>query len=162
VLVSFIAKEVSDAIKNMLIESEERITKHKGIEKALRIASDELEAQSRLYDGITGGTPDLVYVFDLNYKFVYANLALLKMWGRSWEESKGLGLLALGYEPWHAEMHEREIDEVVATKKNIHGEVSFPHATLGKRIYDYIFAPILSENGEVELIAGTTRDILRS
>ena len=135
------------------------ITRRRGIEEALRIARDELEVQRRLYDAITGSTPDLVYAFDLNYKFVYANLALLNMWGRNWEESKGLGLLALGYEPWHAEMHEREIDEVVATKKPIRGEVSFPHATLGKRIYDYIFAPILNENGEVELIAGTTRDI---
>ena len=135
------------------------ITKRRNMEEALRMARDELEAQRRLYDAITGSTPDLVYVFDLNYKFVYANQALLNMWGRSWEQSKGLGLLALGYEPWHAERHEREIDEVAATKKPIRGEVSFPHATLGKRIYDYIFAPILNENGEVELIAGTTRDI---
>lgn len=135
------------------------ITKRKHVERALGVASEELEAQRRLYDAITGSTPDLVYGIDLNYKFVYANRALLEMWGRTWEQSKGLGLLALGYEPWHAEMHEREIDEVVATKRSIRGEVSFPHATLGKRIYDYIFSPILNEKGEVELIAGTTRDI---
>jgi PAS domain S-box-containing protein len=127
--------------------------------QALRIARDELEGRKRLYEAITGSTPDLIYVFDLNYKFIYANKALLTMWGRTWEESIGQGLLALGYEPWHAEMHEREIDEVVATKKPIRGEVSFPHATLGKRIYDYIFAPVLNEKGEVEVIAGTTRDI---
>src|ERR1044071_5149079 len=56
-------------------------------------------------------------------------------------------------------MHEREIDQVVATKELIRGVVSFPHATLGKRIYDYIFAPVLNSLGEVEAIAGTTRDI---
>ena len=129
------------------------------IERELELTRDELDGQKRIYEAITASTPDLIYVFDLNYKFVYANAALLAMWGRSWEESIGQGLLALGYEPWHAEMHEREIDKVVATKKAIRGEVSFPHAVLGRRIYDYIFAPVMDERGEVVAIAGTTRDI---
>ncbi len=30
---------------------------------------------------------------------------------------------------------------------------------MGKRIYDYIFVPVLNEQGEVEAVAGTTRDI---
>jgi light-regulated signal transduction histidine kinase (bacteriophytochrome) len=81
------------------------------------------------------------------------------MWGRTWPESAGKALLEVGYEPWHAEMHEREIDEVVATKRSIRGEVSFPHAVLGRRVYDYIFVPVLDEDGNVEAVAGTTRDI---
>ena len=35
----------------------------------------------------------------------------------------------------------------------------FPHATLGTRVYAYIFSPVINANGEVEAIAGTTRDI---
>ncbi|UFH53143.1 PAS domain-containing protein [Spirosoma sp. KNUC1025] len=98
-------------------------------------------------------------VFDRSYRFAYANQALLDMWGSTWEKSIGKGLLENGYEPWHAQMHEREIDQVMATRQTVRGEVSFPHATLGKRIYDYVFAPVLNELGEVEAIAGTTRDI---
>ncbi|OQP48154.1 hypothetical protein A4D02_05385 [Niastella koreensis] len=128
-------------------------------EVALRLARDESERQKRLYEAITRSTPDLIYVFDLNYRFIYANEALLTMWGLTWEQSKGKKLLEVGYEPWHAEMHEREIDHVVATQKSIRGEVSFPHATLGKRIYDYIFVPVINEKGQVEAVAGTTRDI---
>ncbi len=30
------------------------------------------------------------------------------------EEAVGKNCLELGYEPWHAEMHDREIDEVIA------------------------------------------------
>jgi PAS domain S-box-containing protein len=112
-----------------------------------------------IYEAIIQNTPDLIYAFDLNYRFVYANDALLKMWGRTKEESIGKSLLELGYEPWHAEMHECEIDQVVATKAAIRGEVSFPHATLGRRIYDYIFAPVFNEKGDVISISGTTRDI---
>ena len=128
-------------------------------EERLRLAKDESERQKRLYEAITRSTPDLIYVFDLEYRFIYANEALLTMWGLTWEQSIGKKLLEVGYEPWHAEMHEREIDHVVATQNPIRGEVSFPHATLGKRIYDYIFVPVFNEKGAVEAVAGTTRDI---
>lgn len=48
---------------------------------------------------------------------------------------------------------------VMATKQRIRGEVAFPHAALGKRVYDYIFAPVFDEAGEVVAVSGTTRDI---
>jgi PAS domain S-box-containing protein len=118
-----------------------------------------IEEDRRLYETITQNTPDLIYAFDLNYRFTYANEALLKMWGVTRENAIGKGMLELGYEPWHVEMHEHEMDSVIATKKPIRGEVSFPHAQIGKRIYDYIFAPVINEKGEVEAITGTARDI---
>lgn len=135
------------------------ITARKKIEEDLRITREELVRSKGLYEAVVGSTPDLIYIFNLNYRFIYANKALLNMWGKTEGEYYGCGLLELGYEPWHAEMHEREIDQVVATKKLIRGEVSFPHATLGRRMYDYIFAPVLDEKGEVRAVAGTTRDI---
>ncbi|WP_343694999.1 PAS domain-containing protein [Flavobacterium sp.] len=143
----------------LLVVTTEDITERKQAEITLSNALIAAEKQKRLYDSITSTTPDLVYVFDLSYKFTYANKALLTMWGKSAEDAIGKELRENGYEDWHAEMHEREIDEVVSTKKAIRGTVSFPHAELGRRIYDYIFAPVLNENGEVEAIAGTTRDI---
>lgn len=122
-------------------------------------AHQTAQRQQRIYEAIASSTPDLMYVFDLEYRFIYANRALLDMWGSTWEKSIGKGLLENGYEPWHAQMHEREIDQVVATRQSIRGEVSFHHATLGKRIYDYVFAPVLNDAGDVEAVAGTTRDI---
>lgn len=134
-------------------------TAEREVEATLRAARDESERWRQLYETVTATTPDLMYIFDRNYRFVYANDALLQMWGQTWDEAIGKGLLDLGYEPWHAEMHEREIDEVIATKRSIRGEVSFPHAVLGPRIYDYIFSPLVNADGEVEAITGTTRDI---
>ncbi|MCJ8152760.1 PAS domain S-box protein [Chryseobacterium sp. SSA4.19] len=135
------------------------ISQRKEDEEALLKAKAETDQQKRLYETVTSSTPDLLYVFDLNYRFTYANQALLNMWGRTWEDSIGKGLLEIGYEPWHAEMHEREIDEIKENKLPIRGEVSFPHAVLGSRIYDYIFTPVFNEYGEVEAIAGATRDV---
>ena len=135
------------------------VTPRKQMEEALSREKNLAEQQKRLYETITSSTPDLIYVFDLNYKFTYANEALLTMWGKTWDNAIGKGLLDNGYEPWHAEMHEREIDKVAETKNPIRGEVSFPHAQFGRRIYDYIFTPVFNEQGDVEAIAGTTRDI---
>ena len=125
----------------------------------LRKSRELAEQQKRIYEAITSNTPDLMYVFGLDYRFTYANSALLEMWGKTWENAIGKTLLENGYEPWHAEMHEREIDHIIATKQSVRGEVSFPHAILGKRTYDYILIPVINEQGEVEAVAGTTRDI---
>ena len=143
----------------LLVVTVEDITERKHAEAALNKALDVAEKQKRLHDSITNNTPDLVYVFDLTYRFAYANKALLTMWGKSAEDAIGRGLRENGYEEWHAQLHEHEIDEIIATKKSIRGTVSFPHAELGKRIYDYILVPVFNEKGEVEAIAGTTRDI---
>ncbi len=143
----------------LLVVTMEDITEKKNAENALNNALIDAEKQKRLYNSIINATPDLVYVFDLDYKFTYANKALLSMWGKTAEDAIGRGLRENGYEDWHAEMHEQEIDTVVAEKRAVRGTVSFPHAELGRRIYDYILVPVFNEKGEVEVVAGTTRDI---
>jgi PAS domain S-box-containing protein len=127
----------------------------------LQRAEEALESskrQLRLYEAVLSTTPDLVYIFDLHHRFIYANKALLTLWGKTWDEAIGRNCLELGYEPWHAAMHDREIDQVVATKQPVRGEVPFTGAE-GKRIYDYIFVPVISVDGTVEAVAGTTRDV---
>jgi PAS domain S-box-containing protein len=126
--------------------------------RMLRESHEKNERQRRLYQTILSNTPDLVYVFDLNHRFAYANEALLTMWGKTWDEAIGKNCLELGYPDWHAAMHDQEIERVIATKKAVRGEVPFS-GTGGRRIYDYIFAPVLGPDGEVEAIAGTTRDV---
>jgi len=116
------------------------------------------EQQRRIYETALSNTPDLVYVFDLDHRFSYANEALLRMWGRTREDALGKTCLELGYEPWHAAMHDREIDEVIATRRPIRGEVPFT-GTNGRRVYEYIFVPAIGPRGDVVAVAGTTRDV---
>lgn len=120
--------------------------------------STRQQQQLRVYEAILSNTPDLMYVFDLKHRFIYANEGLLKLWGKTFDEAIGKTCLELGYEPWHAEMHSREIEQVVATKQQIRGEVPFTGA-FGPKIYDYIFSPVLNSKGEVEAVSGTTRDV---
>lgn len=118
----------------------------------------ESERKLRIYEAALSNTPDLVYVFDLDHRFTYANEALLKMWGQTREYALGKNCIELGYEPWHAAMHDREIDHIVATGESVRGEVPF-NGTGGRRIYDYIFVPVVDADGKIVAVAGTTRDI---
>ena len=134
------------------------ITERKRAELELVRLTAESQRQRRVYEAALSNTPDLVYVFDLDHRFTYANEALLTMWGRTREQAFGRNCLELGYEPWHAAMHDREIEQVIATRQPIRGEVPFT-GTHGRRIYEYIFAPVLGADGEVVAVAGTTRDV---
>jgi PAS domain S-box-containing protein len=125
---------------------------------ARRDAESALEEQRRLYEAILANTPDLAYVWNLDHEFIYANEGLLKMWGKTWDQAIGKNCLELGYEPWHAAMHDREIEQVVATKLPVRGEVPFD-GTFGRRIYDYLLVPVFDANGAVVAVAGTTRDV---
>ena len=118
----------------------------------------ETDRRQRLYEAVLGTTPDLVYVFDLEHRFSYANAVLLRMWGRSWDEAIGKNCLELGYPDWHAAMHDREIEQVKATRQPIRNVVLF-NGAFGPRYYDYIFTPVIGPDGEVEAVAGTTRDV---
>jgi signal transduction histidine kinase/CheY-like chemotaxis protein len=55
-------------------------------------------------------------------------------------------------------MHDREIEQVISTKLPVRGEVPF-NGTFGRRIYDYLLVPVIGASGEVEAVAGTTRDV---
>ncbi len=134
------------------------LSERKRIEAEIVRLAAESDRQKRLYETVLTNTPDFMYVFSLDHKVIYANEALIKMWGRGYEGAIGKTFLEIGYEPWHAEMHDREIDQVRATRRPIRGEVPF-HGTLGRRQYDYIFVPVIGADGEVEAVAGTTRDV---
>ncbi|MEO8368859.1 MAG: ATP-binding protein [Candidatus Solibacter sp.] len=141
----------------LLVEARD-VSEGRLAEEAIARLTAESETQRRLYEAIVSSTPDFVYVFDRDHRFVFANDALLKMWGKTREEALGKNCLELGYEPWHAEMHDREIEETVSSRRAIRGEVPF-NGTGGRRIYEYIFVPVVAASGEVELITGTTRDV---
>jgi PAS domain S-box-containing protein len=114
------------------------------------------ESQRRIYETALDSTPDFFYVFDLDHRAIYANDSLMKVWGVA--DVRGKTWMDLGYEQWHADLHDREIERVIAGKAPIRGEIPFT-GTNGTRVYDYIFAPVFGADGEVVAVAGVTRDI---
>ncbi|HET8551270.1 MAG TPA: PAS domain-containing protein [Gammaproteobacteria bacterium] len=134
-------------------------------ESAVTASEDQLAARlevevarARSYDQLLSAVPDLACIFDLDHRFTFANRAMLALWGRTRDEAIGKTFHELGYPARHAEMLDREIDKVIATRQTVKGEAPFSGAD-GHRIYEYIFVPILGPGGEVEAVGGTTRDV---
>jgi PAS domain S-box-containing protein len=123
------------------------------------LRSSELNRLVRLYETILSTTDDFAYVFDTQGRFLYANKRLLEVWARNLDQVIGKTCYDLGYPTWHADMHMREIEQVVKTKEQIRGEVPFTGDSGISGIYDYIFKPVLDAEGNVEAIIGTTRDV---
>jgi PAS domain S-box-containing protein len=114
---------------------------------------------TRLYETILSTTDDFAYVFNPQGQFLYANPPLLKVWAKTIDQVVGKTCYDLGYPTWHADMHMREIEQIVRTRQDIRGEVPFTGNSGIFGVYDYIFKPVLDSTGHVEFIVGTTRDV---
>ncbi len=119
----------------------------------------DLAQGNRLYETLLSTTNDFAYIFDPQGHFLYANPRLLKVWAKTLDQVVGKTCHDLGYPTWHADMHMREIQEIVRTRQPLRGEVPFTGDSGIFGVYDYIFQPVLDSSGNVEFIVGTTRDI---
>jgi PAS domain S-box-containing protein len=102
--------------------------------------------------------PDFIYHFDLEGRFTYVNQALLNLWQKSYEEAVGKTFHQLDYPPEMAAKLEAQIQEVIKTGRAVKDETPYTSA-FGARFYEYIFFPLLADDGNVGGVAGATRDI---
>ena len=130
----------------------EDITEHKRAEAALR-------QQWHTFDTALSHTPDFTYVFDLDGCFTYVNQALLSLWQKPLEEAAGKNFFELGYPPDLAARLQRQIQQVIHTREPVRDQTPFTGPTGETRYYEYIFVPVFAENGQVEAVAGSTRDV---
>ena len=120
---------------------------------------EDLDRLKRIYETILSTTDDFAYILDPQGRFLYVNTPLLKVWAKTLDQVVGKTCHELGYPLWHADMHMREIEEIVRSKVQVRGEVPFTGASGISGVYDYIFKPVLDSTGNVEVIVGTTRDV---
>jgi PAS domain S-box-containing protein len=135
------------------------ITDRKRAEKERERIANELRRLSLVHETVLSAMDDFAYIFNRQGQFLYANRRLLTVWAKTLDEVVGKTWYELGYPTWHADMHMSEIAQVIQTRQSIRGEVPFTGDSGISGVYDYIFTPVLGLNGEVELIAGTTRDV---
>ena len=124
--------------------------------------SDRLEnltQATKLYETLLSTTNDFAYIFDPQGRFLYANASLLRVYAKSLDQVVGKNFHQLGYPAWHADMHMREIHDIVRTKQSFRGEIPFTGESGIYGVYDYIFQPVFDPPGDVEFIVGTTRDV---
>jgi len=118
-----------------------------------------LEQQSRILDITLSSISDFAYIFDRRGRFAFVNQALLNLWGLKLEDAIGKNFFELKYPDELAARLEHQIQEVFTTKQGLTDETPYTSPTGVGGYYEYIFRPVFDREGNVELVAGSTRDI---
>jgi PAS domain S-box-containing protein len=115
--------------------------------------------QSRILGATLSSIVDFAYIFDLEGRFLYANNALVDLLCIKPEEIVGKNFFDLKYPAELAERLQSQIQQVIDNREIVRDETPFtnPEGKLG--YYEYIFTPVFGEDGTVNFVAGSTRDI---
>lgn len=121
--------------------------------------AEQMREQAFTFDTALSNIPDIIYILDLEARFTYGNKPLFDVFNMPAHEVIGKTFSELPYTPELAETLSNYVAEVVKTGKQIQ-DVTRYVTPLGREGYfEYIFNPVFDEQGEVKLIAGSTRDI---
>jgi PAS domain S-box-containing protein len=126
---------------------------------ARKEAETHVLRQWRTFDTALSNTPDFTYIFDLAGRFTYINRALLSLWQRPLEDAVGKNFFDLEYPPELAARLQRQIQQVIDKKEPRRDHTPFTGPTGETRHYEYIFVPVFTADGQVEAVAGSTRDV---
>jgi PAS domain S-box-containing protein len=118
-----------------------------------------LEQQASLFDITLSSISDFAYIFDKQGRFVYVNQALLNLWGLKLEDAVGKNFFDLKYPDDLAARLQQQIQQVLDSKKGLTDETPYTSPTGVSGYYEYIFRPVFGRDGDVEVVAGSTRDI---
>jgi PAS domain S-box-containing protein len=119
----------------------------------------EIERQWRLFDSALSHSPDAIYVFDPAMRFLYGNRALLERWQRPLAEILGKTMAEVGYPSDLSALLKTQFEDVIQSRAPLRDKASLIDRTGRKRQYDYILVPIFSNDGSLEAVAGSSRDI---
>jgi PAS domain S-box-containing protein len=118
-----------------------------------------LDQQARILDITLSSISDFAYIFNREGRFVFINRSLLDLWGLKLEDAVGKNFFDLKYPDELAARLQRQIQTVFETKAGLTDETPYTSPTGAGGYYEYIFRPVLDREGNVELVAGSTRDI---
>jgi PAS domain S-box-containing protein len=101
---------------------------------------------------------DYVYAFDRQGRFVYANPAMLVLFGLSSDEMLGKTFADLAYPADLATVLNSQIDRIFDQGVTVEDEVFFCSPTGHKAYFDYRWGPVRAPDGTIELVVGVSRD----
>jgi len=117
-----------------------------------------LASQSRFLEATLSSIPDFVYAFDTQRRFVYANAAMLALFGLSAAEMQGKTFADLDYPVDLADQLNAHIDLVLHHGKVVEDEVYYRSPTGYAAYFAFVWGPVRTENGTIELVVGVSRD----
>jgi PAS domain S-box-containing protein len=150
-----ISQQVTAKISQDLSEVKEKLLQ---VNTQLDKYKSKFRKSRKFYEVLLANTADFIYSFDPDGRFTYVNKSLLDLWGLKSEDVIGKTFRELDYPEDLIEKHKVHFDLLRKEKKSLRDE-NFYTSPSGTRYYEYIFVPVLDEDGNLETIAGTTRDI---
>jgi PAS domain S-box-containing protein len=127
--------------------------------ESARALHAKLEQQARVFDTTLSSITDFAYIFDREGRFAYVNQALLNLWALRLEDAVGKNFFDLKYPDDLAARLQCQIQQVIDTRQGLKDETPYTSPTGAGGYYEYIFSPVFDDKGEVEVVAGSTRDI---
>jgi PAS domain S-box-containing protein len=134
-------------------------TEHKSLELKAEELRRRFDQQARIFTTTLSSITDFAYVFDRQGRFAFVNQPLLDLWGLKLEEAVGKNFHELKYPEPLATRLQTQIQQVFDTKARIKDETPYQSPTGAGGYYEYIFSPVLDHHGNVEMVAGSTREI---
>ena len=135
------------------------ITERQSAQNALLEMSLMTQRRERMLRTMLSSISDFAYVFDRGGCFVFANQPLLAQWHRTLDGMIGKTFADLGYDRDIADHLQRQIQEVVETKRRIIDETPIVNPNGVLACYEYVFSPALSADGNVDYVVGSARDV---
>jgi PAS domain S-box-containing protein len=118
----------------------------------------DLEQQVRVFKTLSS-IIDFAYTFDRDGRFLYANQALLDLLGLTLEQVEGRNFFELPYPNDLAAKLQAQIQQVVDTRERVIDVTAYTNPAGMAGLYEYIFNPVFDQNGDVEIVAGSTREV---
>jgi diguanylate cyclase (GGDEF)-like protein/PAS domain S-box-containing protein len=119
--------------------------------------SSEKDYDSRMFETILASCPDLIFSFNLEGRFVYANKQLTDLFGLTLDEMVGKNYYDLNV-PVAAELH-GQIEQAIRTKESVCGEIPYTPFSGKLGWYDYVFTPVFNKRGEIESVVCIAHDV---
>lgn len=146
---------LSETMVNDLIRFSEAIDQ--SINESVTSYSFEKEQQTRIFDTILSSLPDMTFTLAMNGRFTYVNKAMTTFFAKSVEDLLGKNFLDLGL--LNGPDLQRQVAQVIQTGKQFRAEVAYTFPSGQLAYYEYILAPAFNNQGAVEAIVGTAREI---
>ncbi len=125
----------------------------------VRQMTAQVARHARTVDGILGASLDLIFLVNQSGKYTYVSRTAAQAAGMNPRDMIGKSWQELGWSPKIMEQVHQQCEVVFATTMPIKGEVIVPTATWGMRDYEYILSPVCANDGSVEAVVATLRDI---
>jgi diguanylate cyclase (GGDEF)-like protein/PAS domain S-box-containing protein len=119
--------------------------------------SSSKEQQTRHLSTMLSFSPDLSYVIGLDGVFLYVNEAMSTLHQKPANEMVGMGIYDLADHSMAEE--QSRIQSVIDTGEPQRGDRVFYSPSGSEYFFECIYTPIFDENGQIEAIAGNSRDI---